>query len=74
MRDFEAYQVMIAVRRVALVRHFEDVEAKLRFSVSERILLVRNSIAIFFLKSGVEERYGAICGEAMAVVVGRIMG
>src|SRR5580704_15984283 len=64
---------MIAVRRVALVCHLKDVEAELRFSVSERILLIPNRITILFLKFGIEKRHGAICSEAMAIIVGSIM-
>src|SRR5580704_13315934 len=65
---------MIAVGRVALMCHLKDVEAELRFSVSERILLVPNRVTVLFFKFGIEKWHGAICSEAMAIIVRGIMG
>src|SRR5580700_11384842 len=42
--------------------------------MSQRILLVRNSVAVFFFEFGIEKRNGAIGGDAMAVIVGGVVG
>src|SRR5271165_1836220 len=64
---------MIAVGRVALMRHFKNVEAELRFGVSEGILLVPDGVTVLFLKFGIEHGHGAIRSETMAIIVRGIM-
>src|SRR5580765_1820254 len=45
---------------------FQDIEAKCRFDMGERVILVRYDVAKFLLKFGIEERHGAVGSHGMA--------
>ena len=65
---------MIVVWSVTPARDFQDIEAKFRLDVRERIFFIGDRVAVFSLQFGIEDGNGAIRANAVSVVISRIMG
>src|ERR1700730_1968132 len=67
--DLKTDEVVIAIRRIALLSDFENVKAKFCLDVRERVIFIGNEVAVLFSQLGIQNRYRAIGSEAMPVGV-----
>ncbi len=68
-RNLKPDIVVVGIRRVMPFRNLQNVESKLRFQVRRAIIVIGHLVAILALKLGIEEGYGAVYSNSVAIIV-----